>query len=185
MLTKVLGLLNTYKRELFQILILILAVVLYRQFSTPVVVEKVVTKVEVKTERVVEYVDRIVYKEVEKVVYRDKTTTKTVTRPSGVTTTTVTVDRGITETIEKDLVAEEILKDSENKQVYVSEEKYFSPSISRWSLAVDYNLQNVNKFVIEDLGIETGIRIASMPAWLVLKVGDLGRSYRAGVRLEF
>lgn len=185
-LSRLLQTLSTYRREVFQILILIVAVLVYKHFSEPVIVEKVITKVEIKTEQVIQYVDRIVYKEVEKVVYKDRTTTKTITRPSGVTTTTVTVDRGTTEMIEKDLVAEESTTQTEVKQVNVSEHKVTtSPALSRWSLAVNYDLRSVNKFVAESLGVEGGIRIANMPVWLIAGVGELGRSYRAGIRFEF
>lgn len=180
---RLLSVIKTYSHELFQLCILALAVVLFYTLSKPAEV-RVETKVVTELKEVKVYVDRVVVKEVEKIVYRDRTTTKTVTRPSGVTTTTVTVDKGTVESIEKELESEERVEETKVLS-QIAEYKYEGGSKTRWSLGTTYDLRFVNKFDISKLGLEVGLRLANLPLWSTLRVEDLGRTYKTGLRFEF
>ena len=183
MFTIISAFVKTYARELFQVGILGLAVILFYYLSAPQAV-RVETKVVTEVKEVLVYVDRVVIKEVEKVVYRDKTTTRTVNKPNGTTITTIVVDRGTTEVIEKELESEERVEFTK-ALTQVAEYRYEGGKTSRWSLGLVYNLQTVNKFIKENVGLEGGFRVADSPLWLTLGAARLGREYRAGFRLEF
>lgn len=183
-LSKLLSLLGLWKHEIAQLLILVAAVFAFKYFSDPPKTITI-TKVETKIEKVIEVQEKIVYRDVEKIVYRDRVVTKTVTKPSGVVIQTVTVDHGTTQYVEKELQVEEVTKQVDKEQVFVSEHKTEPSKLSRYSLALDYGLDAINKFDVSRLGAEAGLRIVSLPLWLTARVEDVGKVWKVGLRMEF